>query len=76
MSEVEVIEVYLFPQRIDGLLNVGEVHGLNIADDWHNEPLQRTVTFRSNVKQSATTDSRRRSKVGTFGVATATLMST
>lgn len=47
MSGIELIDVYLFPQGIDGLLNVGEVHGLNIADDWYNEPLQRTVTFRS-----------------------------
>lgn len=47
MPGTEVIEFYLFPQSIDGLLNIGEVHGLNIADDWYNESLQRTVTFRS-----------------------------
>lgn len=44
---LKVTECYLFPQSIDGLLNIGEVHGLNIADDWHDESLQRTVTFRS-----------------------------
>lgn len=43
----EVTEVDLFPQGVDGLLNVGKVHGLNIADDWYNESLRRDTVFRS-----------------------------
>lgn len=40
-------EVDLFPQGIDGLLDVGKVHGLNIADDWHDESLHRQTVFGS-----------------------------
>lgn len=39
LSGIEVTKLDLFPQRIDGLLDVGKVHGLNIADDWYDESL-------------------------------------
>lgn len=53
MPGTEVTEFYLFPKGIDGLLNIGEVHGLNIADDRYNESLQTNSDVRVNVKQSA-----------------------
>lgn len=43
--------VDLFPKGIDGLLNVGKVHGLNVADDWYDESLHRETVYRSMLVQ-------------------------
>ncbi len=37
---------YLFSQCTNGFLDVSEVHGLNIADHWYNEPLNKYLLFR------------------------------
>lgn len=69
----------LFPQGVDGLLDICKVHGLHIADDRHDESLQMETILQSMQLKLPVNNNQmqqQRSEVKTFGVATATPTST
>lgn len=73
---MEEFERYLFSQQIDGLLNISKIHPFYISDYRNHQTLREESCYPPECILPQTPLSYQAPIILTFGVATATLMST